>query len=497
MRTNTENGTQHFDVLIIGAGISGIDAAYHLQHQRPESSFLILEALESFGGTWLTHTYPGIRSDSDLYTFGFEFKAWRGAPIASAAEILNYMGEVIEENQLHEHIRYQHQITDADWSSEDARWTLRGQRTDTGEAVVFTTSFLWMCQGYYRHSSGYTPEWPGMENFVGPVIHPQRWPADLDLAGKKVAVIGSGATAATLVPAIAGSCAHVTMVQRSPTYFYPSPNSNEVADMLRELDIPDEWVHEIVRKKILLDQKNLTALSFSEPELVRGELLRMVTELLPEDYDVATHFTPRYMPWRQRLAKVPDGDLFRGIRDGQASVVTGDIQSFTSAGLTMTSGEQVAADIIVTATGFDLSVLGDITFRVDEVLVDFAETVTYRGMMFTGVPNLAWVFGYFRASWTLRADLVSNFLCRLFTHMDELGVRSVTPQLRSCDEDMELSDWVKGDDFNPGYLRRSMHLMPKCGDVAEWRHSQDYWEERELFPSANLDDGCLIFTPTN
>ncbi len=488
---------EHFDVLIVGAGISGVGAAYHLQDQYPEKSFVILEKFESFGGTWLTHKYPGIRSDSDLYTFGYRFKPWVDKPIATADKILAYMGEVIDENDLGRHIRYHHAISSAEWSSDTNLWTVHATRTDpdtgTSEAVTFTTNFLWMCQGYYKHEQGYTPDWPGMASYQGQIVHPQTWPTDIDLSGKQVVVIGSGATAATLVPAIAGECEHVTMLQRSPTYFVSRPNVNEVADMLRSLEIPEEWTHEIVRRKALQDQAMITQLSFDEPEWLRTELLNAVRAELPEGYDVDTHFTPKYRPWQQRLAMVPDGDLFKGISAGLASVVTDEIDTFNDTGILLKSGQQLDADIIVTATGFDLSVLGDIQFTVDDTPVNFADTVTYRGMMFTGVPNLLWVFGYFRASWTLRADLLGDFVCRLLHHMDAKGVQKVVPELRDEDADMELGSWIDPDNFNPGYLTRSQHLMPKSGDKPEWQHTQDYWTEKTALPAIDLDDGCLIY----
>ena len=485
--------TEHFDVVIVGAGISGVGGAYHLKTQCPDKTFLVLESKKSFGGTWLMHRYPGIRSDSDLYTFGYRFKPWTGPPVATGAEILKYMGEVIDDNDLGRHIRYHHRISSATWSSEENLWTLEATRTDSGEAARFTTSFLWMCQGYYRHSEGYTPEWPGFDRYTGRLVHPQTWPDDLELEGKTVIVIGSGATAATLVPAIAGECAHVTVLQRSPTYFWTGRNVNEVADMLRELDIPDEWTHEIVRRKILKDQEMVTRLSFDEPEFLTQELLNGVRAHLPADYDIEKHFTPQYRPWRQRLAYVPDGDLFAGISSGKASMVTDEIDSFTEKGILLKSGEELTADIIITATGFSLSVLGDIAFQIDDAPLVFADTVTYRGMMFTGVPNMAWVFGYFRASWTLRADMIGDFVCRLLNHMDELGVGRVTPALRAADADMSILSWIDPENFNPGYLMRSMHLLPQRGDKPEWQHSQDYWFEKNVLPNADLDDGCLVY----
>ncbi|MBW2288381.1 MAG: NAD(P)/FAD-dependent oxidoreductase [Deltaproteobacteria bacterium] len=484
---------EHFDVLIVGAGISGVGAAYHLRQQCSEKSFVVLEGLESFGGTWLMHTYPGIRSDSDLYTFGYRFKPWTGPPIASAGEILTYMGEVIDENDLAPHIRYGHTINRASWSNDENLWTLEGTRSDTGEPVHFTANFLWMCQGYYRHSEGYTPKWEGMDDFKGPIIHPQTWPEDLDYKGKNVVVIGSGATAATLVPAIAGDCGHVTILQRSPTYFIPGGNKNDLADQLRDLEVDETWIHEIIRKQILHGQRVLTRLSFEQPEMVKEQLLAGVKAYLGPDYDIEKHFTPKYLPWRQRIAFVPDGDIFKGILSGKASIVTDEIEKFTKEGILLKSGEMLEADIIMTATGFNLSVLGDIDFAIDGKPVDFSETVTYRGMMFTGVPNLLWIFGYFRASWTLRVDLLGDFVCRLLKHMDKTGAKKITPQLRLEDEDMPLLPWMDPENFNPGYLMRSMHLLPKRGDKPDWQHTQDYWAERDDIPAIDLEDDIFEY----
>jgi cation diffusion facilitator CzcD-associated flavoprotein CzcO len=479
--------TEHFDVLIVGAGISGVGAAYHLTQQCPEKSFVVLEGLESFGGTWQMHRYPGIRSDSDLYTFGYRFKPWTGPPIATAEEILTYMGEVIDENDLGRHIRYQHTINSASWSSEDNLWTLDAVRKDTGEAQRFTANFLWMCQGYYRHATGYTPEWEGMEDFEGEIVHPQTWPEDLDYKDKHVLVIGSGATAATLVPAIAGECAHVTMLQRSPTYFIPGRNENELADQLRVLDVDETWIHEITRRKILHDQAAITQLSFEQPEDLTKVLVEGVRAYLGPDFDVEKHFTPKYRPWRQRIAFVPDGDIFKGLASGAASVVTDEIEHFTKKGILLKSGQELEADIIVTATGFNLSVLGDIAFAIDGEALDFSKAVTYRGMMFTGMPNMLWIFGYFRASWTLRVDLLGDFVCRLLNHMDKNGMKRVEAVLRPEDEDMPLLSWIDPENFNPGYLMRSMHLLPKRGDKPEWQHTQDYWTERNEIPAIDLD----------
>jgi len=485
--------TEYFDVLIVGAGISGVGSAYHLTKQSPGTSFVVLEALESFGGTWLTHRYPGVRSDSDLYTFGYRFKPWTSAPIATAAEILKYMGEVIDENDLAPHIRYRHRISSASWSSVDNLWTIEAIRLDTGETLYFTAKFLWMCQGYYRHAEGYTPQWAGMARFRGRIVHPQTWPRDLDYAGKNVVVVGSGATAATLIPAIAAECNHVTMLQRSPTFFRTGRNAIEIADELRELQIDEAWIHEIVRRKILHDQSVFTRRSFTEPEAVKKELLSAVRGYLGPDYDIDMHFTPNYRPWRQRIAFIPDGDFLQAIGTGKASVVTDEIETFTETGLLLKSGQSLDADIILTATGFNLSVLGDIGFAIDGKTLDFADTITYRGMMFTGVPNMAWVFGYFRASWTLRADLVADFVCRLINHMKDRGASRVTPELRPEDKDMPLLPWIDPENFNPGYLIRNMHLLPKRGDKPEWQHTQDYWTEKDTFPATDLDDAVFVY----
>jgi len=479
-------GPNHIDVLIVGAGISGLGAAYHLRDQCPAKTFVVLDALEDFGGTWRTHRYPGIRSDSDLYTFGYRFKPWTGTPIASGEEILRYLGEVIAENDLARHIRYGHAILSADWDSETSLWTVLAERTDSGEAVHFTASFLWMCQGYYRHDRGYTPDWPGMEAFQGRIVHPQTWPDDVAYKDKRVLLIGSGATAATLLPAIAQDCAHITLLQRSPTYFIPGRNANDIADALNALEIDPAWTHEIVRRQILKDQDAFTRRAFEDPHTVKAELLAGVSAFVGPEL-TAKHFTPRYLPWRQRIAFVPDGDLFQSVVSGKASIADGEIETFTPTGVRLTTGETLDADLIITATGFDISVLGEIAFTVDGVQIDPSQTVTYRGMMFTGVPNLAWIFGYFRASWTLRVDLVADFVCRLLNHMDAHGHRKVEVAPRPQDADMPRLPWVEPENFNPGYLVRGMDRLPRRGDADEWRHTQDYWAERKALPAVDLD----------
>ena len=480
-------------MVVVGAGISGIGAACHLRSRHPVRSFVVLEALETFGGTWWTHRYPGVRSDSDLFTFGYAFKPWKGAPLASGEAIRAYLGEVIAEHGIDVAIRYRHRVQSASWSSADRHWRLVVRREDSGEQLVVIASFLWMCQGYYRHAEGYTPEWEGMARFEGRIVHPQHWPEDLDYTAKRVVVIGSGATAATLVPALAADAAHVTMVQRSPTFYYARPNVNELADTLRALDIPDEWTHEIVRRKSIADLEAAARLSFERPEELRELLVEGIRPLLPDGFDVERHFSPSYRPWQQRIAVVPDGDLFAAIREGRASIVTDNIDHFSERGIRLASGEELEADIVVTATGFDLAVLGDVDLVVDGEKVDVARCVTYRGIMFTGVPNLAYVFGYFRFSWTLRADLVSDFVCRLLRSMEERGATMVVPALRDADAGMPLGPWVDPEDFNPGYLARSLHRMPRQGDRAPWRLEQDYLVERDLLAAADFADGCLRF----
>lgn len=486
--------TEHFDVLIVGAGISGIGAAYHLTTQLPGKRFVVLEAQPGFGGTWRTHRYPGIRSDSDLYTFGYRFKPWVGDPIASADKILAYLGEVIAENGLAPHIRYDHPIHAANWDSATSLWTLEATDATTGTARRFTGNFLYMCQGYYRHAEGYTPEWPGMAEFRGRIVHSQTWPEGLDYAGSRVIVIGSGATAATVVPAMAGRAAHVTMLQRSPTWFRIGRNGIDIADQLRELNVDESWVHEIVRRKILLEQSKFAEMSARHPDRVAETLLAEVRRIVGEEYDIATHFTPRYRPWHQRLAYVPDGDLFHAVANGSASVVTSEIETFTPEGIRLKSGEELAADLVVAATGFNLNVLGDIAFAIDGEPLAFHETVTYRGMMFTGMPNMAWVFGYFRAAWTLRADLVADFVCRLLAEMDRRGAKRVEVALRAEDHNMPLLPWIDPENFNPGYLMRGLHLLPRRGDKPEWQHTQDYWNEKDAFPAISLNDAAFVYS---
>lgn len=487
MSSEVRTEATHVDVLIVGAGISGVGSAYHLKEQCPDKSFVILEMKDTFGGTWETHKYPGVRSDSDLYTFGYRFKPWIGAPIASAEEILKYMGEVIEENGIDDHIRYGHRIDRCRWSSDDNRWTVHVTRLVDGVELTFTANFLWMCQGYYDHENPYVPDWPGMDRYQGRFVHAQLWDPDIDYAGKKVLVIGSGATAATIIPAMAETAGHVTMLQRSPTYFFCSENRNELADRLREIGIDEPTVHRVVRAQITHDQDLMTKRCQAEPDAVFDELKALVRHYAGEDFEFEPHFTPKYRVWQQRLAFCPEGDIFKAAVAGQLSVVTDTLETFTETGVRTASGEELEADIIIAATGFRLAVMGDIPFEVDGEAVDWHETINYRGMMFTGVPNLAWVFGYFRASWTLRVDMLGDFVCGLLNHMDTIGAARVDVALRDEDRDMQILPWIEADNFNPNYLMRDIDRLPQRGDKPEWRHNQDYWREREDIPATDLD----------
>jgi cation diffusion facilitator CzcD-associated flavoprotein CzcO len=483
----------HVDVLVVGAGVSGIGAAYHLRDHVPDRSFVILDAQDNRGGTWWTHRYPGVRSDSDLFTYGYRFKPWRGRSIAAGDEILAYLDEVIDEYDLDRYIRYRHRVTAASWSTEDRRWTVDVIEDDTGQQVRFTTDFLWMCPGYYNHTQPYRPRWEGMDRFQGMVVHPQRWPEDLDLGGKRVVVIGSGATAATLIPAIADKARHVTMLQRSPSYYYAAPTTHELAAKLRALDIPEEWTHEILRRQYISEMDWLARTALEAPEELHAFLIDSMRPLLPEGIDVEKHFTPRYRPWQQRIAVAPDGDLFAALREGKVSIVTDTIERFTEHGIEVRSGEEIAADVVVTATGFNLSLLGDLAFTVDGESVDFTERVTWRGIMINGVPNMAYVFGYFRHSWTLRVDLVSDLVGRLLAHMQDEGATMVVPTLRPQEADMQLRPWCDPENFNAGYVMRSLHLLFKQGDREPWTHLLEHEQEREILPHADLDDGTLVY----
>jgi monooxygenase len=484
--------TQHFDVLIVGAGISGIGTACHLRKACPGKTFVLLEGRDDFGGTWDLFRYPGIRSDSDMHTLGFSFKPWKEAKaIADGPSIKRYLEETIAEHGIGPHIRYRHLVKSASWSSETGRWTVRAERKDTGEPVTLTCGFLSMCSGYYSYKKGYLPEIPGLDRFRGPVVHPQEWPEDLDYAGKRVVVIGSGATAMTLVPSMAADAGHVTMLQRSPTWVVSYPDRDAIANALRKV-LPARAAYAITRKKNIWFQQYMYRQTRTRPEKVKKMLLDRVRKELPKDFDVEKHFTPRYDPWDQRLCLVPNSDLFEAIRSGRASVVTDHIDTVTETGIRLRSGQDLEADILVTATGLDLVVLGEMGFEVDGEPVDFSSTWTYKGLMYSDVPNLISTFGYINASWTLRADLTAEYLCRLLAHMDATGTRVCTPRLRASDAGMPERPWI--DDFSSGYMQRGMHLFPRQGDRAPWLNPQSYTRDKKLFREGPLEDGCMVFS---
>ena len=485
---------ENFDVIIVGAGIAGITTAYYLQKERPKSTYLILESLDNYGGTWYTHKYPGIRSDSDLYTFGFKFKPWTSAPIATADEILKYLGETIKENQIDEHIRYNHKIIEAEWSTKKKSWILKAERSDTKKIIYFSCNFLMMCQGYFRHNEGYTPKWKDMDKFNGQIVHTEEWPENFDYKNKTIILIGSGATAATTVPAMASKANHVTMLQRSPTFYRTSTvGTEELVERLNKFSDDEKWIYGIVRQQILINQEIFIRRCIEEPEIVKDELINDVRKILGPDYDIEKHFTPSYRPWQQRITLTSNGDLFKSIASGKVSVFTDEIDKFTSNGILLKSGSEITGDIVATATGFNMNILGDIQFTIDNKKLHLEDTVTYRGMMFTKVPNLLWVFGYFRGAWTLRAELLARFLSRLLTHMDNLDVKKVTVALREEDKKMKLLPWIADEEFNPGYLSRIMPKMPKSGDKPEWVHNQNYWYEKDVIPGINLDGEEFLY----
>ena len=484
--------SDHVDVLVVGAGISGIGAAYHLQTRCPDRTFTILEGRDDIGGTWDLFRYPGVRSDSDMHTLGFSFRPWTAAKsIADGPSIMAYLRETVAEHGIDRHIRFGHLVTTAEWSSDDARWTVTATKKATGETVRLTCNFLFMCSGYYSYKEGYTPEFPGRDRFQGQIVHPQAWPDDLDYAGKKVVIIGSGATAMTLVPAMADQAAQVTMLQRSPTYVVSAPDEDPIANGLRKV-LPGKLAYEITRKKNVAMQQFMYGRTRTQPEKVKQTLLTRVRKELGDDYDVATHFTPTYNPWDQRMCLVPNSDLFKAITSGKAAVVTDHIDTFDETGIVLASGAHLDADIIVTATGLNLVTLGEMTFSVDGDTIDFADTWTYKGMSYSGVPNLVSTFGYINASWTLRADLTSEYVCRLLNHMRATGTVQCTPVLRPSDTNMPQRPWI--DDFSAGYMQRVMHRFPKQGDREPWINPQNYGRDKKMFRKAPLDDGCMQFT---
>ncbi|WDZ83205.1 flavin-containing monooxygenase [Micromonospora cathayae] len=476
----------HVDVLIVGAGLSGVGAACHLRRSCPEKTFTVLEARDAIGGTWDLFRYPGIRSDSDMFTLGYSFRPWTDPKaIADGESIRRYVRDTARAYRIDERIRFGHRVVAAEWSSADARWTVHAHRADTATTVTLTCAFLYVCTGYYRYDEGYTPPLPGVERFTGRIVHPQHWPADLDHTGARVVVIGSGATAVTLVPALAEHAAHVTMLQRSPGYVIALPSRDVLADALRRR-LPARLAYPLVRAKNVLAGTLTYRFSRRAPGLARSVLRRGVRRQLPAGYDVDRHFSPRYDPWDQRLCVVPDGDLFTAVRSGRATVVTDTVDTFTATGIRLASGRDLPADLVVTATGLNLLAIGGMELTVDGTRIDLARTVAYKGMMLSGVPNFALTLGYTNASWTLKADLVAGYVCRLLQHLDRHGHQVCTPLAPDTDK---LSPII---DLTAGYVLRSVDALPKQGPAAPWRLHQNYPRDVWLMRYGPLDDGVVF-----
>ena len=483
----SRTATEHFDVLIVGAGLSGIGAAWHLQKNCPGKSYAILEGRAASGGTWDLFRYPGVRSDSDMYTLGYRFRPWKDAKaIADGPAILSYIREVASDHDIDRHIRYDHRVVGASWSTPDARWTVEIERG--GERVSLSCGFLWMCSGYYRYEAGYLPDFPGIDGFKGRVVHPQHWPQDLDYAGKKVVVIGSGATAVTVVPSMAETAGHVTMLQRSPTYVVARPAQDPFANKMRRR-LPLKLAYMATRWKNVLMGMYFYQMCKRKPEKVKSLILGGVRQMLGPDYDVATHFTPKYNPWDQRLCLVPDADLFRAIRKKKASVVTDQIETFTETGIKLKSGAELEADVVVTATGLVVQPLGGAKLVVDGKPVKPSDTMIYKGMMYSDVPNLASVFGYTNASWTLKADLVCEYVCRLLNYMDRKGFKQATPH--NSDPALTEEPWVN---FSSGYIQRALPHQPKQGSKRPWTLYQNYVLDLLTLRHGSLRDKAMVFS---
>jgi monooxygenase len=481
--TTTQTPVEHLDVLVVGAGISGIGAGRYLTTELPATSFAVLEARAASGGTWDLFRYPGIRSDSDLHTFGYEFKPWRDEQsIADAPRILAYLRETITENGLDAHIRYHHRVLAASWSTADARWTVDVERTDTGERLQLSAGWLFCAGGYYRYDKGFTPVFPGRERFRGPIVHPQHWPEDLDYAGKRVLVIGSGATAVTLVPAMAETAGHVTMLQRTPSYVLPVPRNDALADRLRAL-LGEERAFALTRRKNIARGIGIWKFCQKYPKAARRLIRWVNTKQLPEGYPVDEHFNPPYDPWDQRLCAVPDGDLFRAIRNGTADVVTDRIETFTENGVLLASGRELEADVIVTATGLNVQAIGGISLTVDGEPVHLPDTVAYKGMMLSGVPNFVLAIGYTNSSWTLKIGLLCEHFCRLLAYMDAHGYDVARPE--PSDPDMPTRPFL---DFAAGYIQRAVDQLPRQGDRMPWLTSMSYSSDVKLLRADSVTD---------
>jgi cation diffusion facilitator CzcD-associated flavoprotein CzcO len=480
---------EHVDVLIVGAGLSGIGAAYHLQQKCPDKRYVILEGRASIGGTWDLFRYPGIRSDSDMYTLGYSFKPWtEEKAIAAGSTILNYIRQTAADNNVEPHIRYNHRVRRASWSSKDARWTVEAERGEGKELVTFTCNFLFQCSGYYDYEQGYTPEFAGVESFKGRIVHPQKWTADIDYKDKRVVVIGSGATAVTLVPEMAKDAAHVTMLQRSPTYVVARPGSDELALKLRKC-FGARIAYSAIRWRNVLFGMYFFQLCRRKPERAKQLLLGGVRLALGKDFDVAKHFTPTYNPWQQRLCLVPDGDLFRTIREGRASVVTSHIDRFTEKGIRLKDGSELEADMIVTATGLNLKVMGGVALNVDGKAIEPSQLMSYKGMMYSNIPNLATATGYTNASWTLKCDLTCEYVCRLLNYMDKRGYRQCVP--RQNDPSVTEVPWL---DFTSGYVQRAVEKFPRQGSKRPWKLYQNYALDIVSLRFGKIDDGIMQYS---
>ena len=479
--------SEHFDVVIVGAGLSGIGAGYHLQANCPDRSYVILEGRDGIGGTWDLFRYPGIRSDSDMFTLGYAFKPWTEAKaIADGPSILNYVRETAREHGVDQHIRFNTQVKGASWSTQDAAWTVEVEKD--GKTSHVTANFLFLCGGYYSYAGGYTPEFPGVERFKGQLVHPQKWTPDIDHAGKKVVVIGSGATAVTLVPEMAKTAAHVTMLQRSPTYVVAAPGEDKQANWLRT-KLPAKLAYAITRWRKVLFGIVFYNYARKQPAKVKAGIIGMVRKQMGPDYDVATHFTPTYNPWDQRICLVPDADLFTALKSGKAEVVTDHIESFTETGIQLKSGRVLEADLVVSATGLVLQAMNGLKLSVDGRTIDPGKTLSYKGMMYSDVPNLASAFGYTNASWTLKCDLTCEYVCRLLNHMKKTGERQVTP--RNNDPEIGEVPWL---DFSSGYVQRAMASFPKQGTKAPWKLHQNYALDLMNLRFTKIEDGVLAFS---